>query len=214
MATLGSVCKHAGPTLKERPTQPPHEINAEIDPPSTETDPAKITRPISAAIHGRLRSTWKINKAMLMHFIFDLTSPAQQFKQGMPHDNDGKYPNYNDKDSGNVMETDGDPPGFMVYMPSDYWYVTSNLANDVPLTLAPRQNYDYVCAINFNTFMSWEKGEVYEIKVGQWKKRPNKASYSLSHTTYKIPATYHQIFCQLVAEDMHANGQGSHESLR
>ena len=149
-----------------------------------------------------------------MHFLFDLTSPARQFKRGMPHDDNGEYPDYNDKDSGDITETDGDPPGFMVYMPRDYWYVTSNLANDVPLTLAPRRNYNYVCAIDFNTFMSWEKGEVHEIKVGQWRKRPNKASYALSHMTYKIPAAYHRIVCQLVAKDMHADGQGSHESLR
>jgi len=91
---------------------------------------------------------------------------------------------------------------------------TSDLAIHVPLTRSSRRRYDYDCVIGFDMFMRWKKGEVRKIKVGQWRKRPNKASYALSNTTYEIPAPYHQLVCQLVAEDMHGADHDSHESRR
>jgi hypothetical protein len=61
---------------------------------------------------------------------------------------------------------------------------------------------------------SWKQGEVREIKLGESRKVPNKSTYRLSHTAYDIPAPYHRIICQLVAEDLHGDSHDSHESRR
>jgi len=89
-----------------------------------------------------------------------------------------------------------------------------DLTGYIPLTLPFRRKYEYTCSIEFKRFLNWKKGEVREIKIGQWRKRWNKLSSTLSNTTYEIPAAYHQLICQLVAEDMHAEGDNSHESCR
>ena len=63
-------------------------------------------------------------------------------------------------------------------------------------------------------YASWEKGEVREVKLGYSRKLPGKRSYGVSYSTYEIPAAYHRIVCQLVAEDLHARFDSSHESVR
>jgi len=110
-------------TVKVQPASPPSQdddqADAEADPPSGETDPAKVNQPISAAIHPNLKNAWRVNKALPMCFIFDSVSPAHRFKRGIPFNEDGEFPEYTKEDSSNVTETDDDPP-LMPYAPARY----------------------------------------------------------------------------------------------
>jgi len=132
-ATVSPVRKTKA-TVKQRkhPTLPPPETDAEaglpeagppeVDPPANETNPANITRPISTAVHPNLKSAWRINQALPMHFLFDSTSPARQFKRGMPFDERKGFPEYENGDPGDITENDVPPDGLMPYMPRDHLY--------------------------------------------------------------------------------------------
>jgi hypothetical protein len=104
----------------ERKHRDPVALPIEDDPPPGETNPARVNRPISTAVHENLKNAWTINKALPMCFIFDFISPARQFKWGTPFDEQGEFPEYNDKDLGDVTETDGDPIAWMPYAPREY----------------------------------------------------------------------------------------------
>ena len=125
-ATLRPVRKTKATAKQHKhSTSPPPETDAEagppeVDPPASETNPANITRPISTAIHPNLMSAWRINQALPMHFLFDSTSPARQFKRGMPFDEDKEFPEYDDGDPGDITETDVPPDGLMPYMPREH----------------------------------------------------------------------------------------------
>lgn len=125
----------AVPKTRRRAARTDNNPIPEGDPPPDETDPARITQPISAHVHDALKNAWRINRALPMCFIFDSVSPARQFKRGMLFsdvDFTHQYPRYPKKDSSDVddiTETDGDPP-WMPYWPRAYTYVPSaiNLA--------------------------------------------------------------------------------------
>ena len=105
-------------------------LDPKNDPSPDETKPAKIRQPISGLIHPTLKSSWAINNAVDMCFIFDAVSPARQFKRGVEFNERGKFPEYNDRAPGDVTETDMvGPPGLMPYMPRDSTYVPHLLAN-------------------------------------------------------------------------------------
>ena len=99
------------------------ETDSEGSPPPQEPHQLAITCPSLKLIHLNLRSAWKINSNLAICFVFDAVSLACWFKCGMPYDDDANFPDYNDEESGNVTETDGDPPGFMLYNVEEYKYV-------------------------------------------------------------------------------------------
>jgi hypothetical protein len=106
---------------KKHRTPPPQQhddpMDTDSEPSPGETNPAKVNRPVTTAIHGNLKNAWRINKALPMCFIFDYISPAHRFKRGMPFDEEAVFPEGN---SGDVTETDADPPGLMPIMPKQY----------------------------------------------------------------------------------------------
>jgi hypothetical protein len=55
-----------------------------------------------------------------MCLLFDVVSPARRFKRGMVYDDDATFPEYDEGNPGDITETDGDPPGWMPYMPRVY----------------------------------------------------------------------------------------------
>lgn len=96
-------------------------MDTEPDPTSAKIDPVDISEPVTALVHKNLRNAWQINKNLPICFIFDSISPARRFKRGMPHNENIDFPVYNDKESGNVTETDDVAcPGWMQYMQDDY----------------------------------------------------------------------------------------------
>ena len=125
-ATLRPTGNRKRPTAKKRPVSSPQQdvnqrsLPTQADPPPGETDPTRVNRPISTAIHNNLKDAWMINKALPMCFIFDSVSPARRFKRGMLYTDDGDFPDYNEEDVGDVTETDTDLPGLMPYMPDEY----------------------------------------------------------------------------------------------
>ena len=62
--------------------------------------------------------------------------------------------------------------------------------------------------------MHWKRGELRTIELGQWRKRPNVASYTVHFTPYEVPAPYDRLVGQLTAEHIHADSHESHESRR
>ena len=120
-------CKHAEQSNNEvdqgSPSPEGVEADGEGSPPPQEPHQLAITRPSLKLIHLNLRSAWKINSNLGICFIFDAVSPARRFKRGMPYDDDADFLDYDDEESGNVTETDGDPPGFMPYNVEEYEYV-------------------------------------------------------------------------------------------
>jgi hypothetical protein len=98
----------------------PESSPSSTTPPPGETDPAKVNRPISTIVHENLKSTWAINKALHMCFIFDAISPACQFKQGTPFNKRGQFPKYSEGELDNVTKTDGNPIPWMPYVLKEY----------------------------------------------------------------------------------------------
>lgn len=98
------------------PSGPPDPLR---DPAPNETTPANIEQPITGLIHPTLLNSWTINKSVDLCFIFDIVSPARQFKRGVVYNEDDDYPEYDDGAPGDITETDGDPP-LMPYKPRPY----------------------------------------------------------------------------------------------
>jgi len=97
------------------------EAQPEDDPSPGDTDPSTIKQPIASTIHNSLKTAWKINNSLPMCFIFDAVSPARRFKRGMAYDPEMDFPEYDEeKESGNVTETDEGPPGLMPYVHDEY----------------------------------------------------------------------------------------------
>ena len=91
------------------------------DPSPGDTNPSTIKQPISGIIHENLKTAWKINNTLPMCFIFDVVSPARRFKRGMAYDDEVEFPEYDEeKESGNVTETDEGPNGLMPYVHDEY----------------------------------------------------------------------------------------------
>ena len=90
------------------------------NPPPNETTPGKITQPLAELIHPALTSSWTINPSMNMCFIFDVISPARQFKRGTKDDDSIPFPAYNDAHLSDVTETDGVDTSWIQYMPKKY----------------------------------------------------------------------------------------------
>jgi hypothetical protein len=63
--------------------------------------------------------------------------------------------------------------------------------------------------------MSWTKGELREIMVGRsvTTRKGGKRHREDIYRTTKVPAPYDRVVAQLIAEDAHANGDKSHDSL-
>lgn len=62
--------------------------------------------------------------------------------------------------------------------------------------------------------MSWEVGELRTIEIGWMKKSRGKKFNELKFTEFQIPAPYDRIVSQLMAESMHGQRDGGHESRR
>ena len=60
----------------------------------------------------------------------------------------------------------------------------------------------------------WAKDELRPIQLGEYRRRNNSKSQHIVYSGYNVPAAYHLIVCQLVAEDMHGMINNSHESHR
>ena len=105
-----------------QPKQSAAEWSAENDPTPGETDSAKVSQPIHGLVHGSLKMAWAVNKSLPMCFIFDAISPARRFKRGMLYTNSDevRFPKYNASESGYVMETDCNSPGYMPYLHKTY----------------------------------------------------------------------------------------------
>ena len=60
----------------------------------------------------------------------------------------------------------------------------------------------------------WAKDELRPIELGEYKRRNHSTSQHVIYSKYQVPAAYHLIVCQLVAEDAHGKINDSHESHR
>ena len=60
--------------------------------------------------------------------------------------------------------------------------------------------------------MDWEDTTLRTIEFGKLRKMKGKITHKVTYTAYNIPAVYHRLVCQLVAEDGHGQHHHSHES--
>ena len=116
--------------MEEPEDVPPQEAESEdlVDPSPEEVKPANVNGPIRALIHRNLANTWSINKKLQMCYIFDSVSPARHFKHGMPFSAKADFPILEGDELGNVMDTDVDPPGLMLYTHNPHQYAVATTA--------------------------------------------------------------------------------------
>jgi hypothetical protein len=90
------------------------------DPIPTETVPQMVEQLVSTHVHVALRRGWTINRSLPMWFLFDVISPAHQFKRGTPFVDGVEFPILDLKHPGDITETDDGPSGWMPYWPGKY----------------------------------------------------------------------------------------------
>lgn len=90
------------------------------DPRPDETVPSNITQPISCLVHKSLTAAWKVNPANSLCFIFDVVSPARQFKRGLLYDENKQFPDLLSASPGDITERDGSDGDLMPYEPDPY----------------------------------------------------------------------------------------------
>ena len=74
--------------------------------------------------------------------------------------------------------------------------------------------YRFRCSTTPSDFMDWEDTTIRTIEFGKLRKeRVNERTVSrVTYTAYEVPAVYHRLVCQLVAEEAHGMRHHSHES--
>ena len=62
--------------------------------------------------------------------------------------------------------------------------------------------------------MDWDDTTIRTIEFGKLRKIKGKNAHKVTYTAYEVPAVYHRLIRQLVAEDRHGQHHHSHESRR
>ena len=74
--------------------------------------------------------------------------------------------------------------------------------------------YQIKCAIRFDGFMKWTKGELRPIQYRSLRRRPGQERAPSSYSVAQVPAPYNRIVSQLITESLHMERDPSHESYR
>jgi hypothetical protein len=74
--------------------------------------------------------------------------------------------------------------------------------------------FKFKCSITSSDFMEWGDTTLRTIHFGRLRKAKNKRSYTVTYTALDIPAVYHRLVGQLIAEEAQGQKHNSHESRR